>query len=255
MSDEKKEKNKKGIDLLVAYEKTNENLKTIVNIDELKNEKDKYQKINLSHNMLTEIKEFFIFPRLVYLDLGFNRIEKLEYLSSLTELEILILSNNYIKEIYRALFPLKKLQHLDLSNNLIEVEKSLVISALKENKELISLLLKDNINYDFQKTKFMCLEKLQKLNFLDGIKIVNDLNIDLNKDIKKAFITVKGIKGNDKKVSTLNEYIKFKMNDIKNNEKEYEENMNDNKEKINQNIQKLNKGSKSSYYFFKYLYS
>ena len=31
MSDEKKEKNKKGIDLLVAYEKTNENLKTIVN--------------------------------------------------------------------------------------------------------------------------------------------------------------------------------------------------------------------------------
>ena len=53
MSDEKKEKNKKGIDLLVAYEKTNENLKTIVNIDELKNEKDKYQKINLSHNMLT----------------------------------------------------------------------------------------------------------------------------------------------------------------------------------------------------------
>ena len=255
MSDEKKEKNKKGIDLLVAYEKTNENLKTIVNIDELKNEKDKYQKINLSHNMLTEIKEFFIFPRLVYLDLSFNRIEKLEYLSSLTELEILILSNNYIKEIYRALFPLKKLQHLDLSNNLIEVEKSLVISALKENKELISLLLKDNINYDFQKTKFMCLEKLQKLNFLDGIKIVNDLNIDLNKDIKKAFITVKGIKGNDKKVSTLNEYIKFKMNDIKNNEKEYEENMNDNKERISQNIQKLNKGNKSSYYFFKYLYS
>ena len=255
MSDEKKEKNKKGIDLLVAYEKTNENLKTIVNIDELKNEKDKYQKINLSHNMLTEIKEFFIFPRLVYLDLSFNRIEKLENLSPLTELEILILSNNYIREIYRALFPLKKLQHLDLSKNQIEVEKSLVISALKENKELISLLLKDNINYDFQKTKFMCLEKLQKLNFLDGIKIVNDLNIDLNKDIKKAFITVKGIKGNDKKVSTLNEYIKFKMNDIKNNEKEYEENMNDNKERISQNIQKLNKGNKSSYYFFKYLYS
>lgn len=255
MSDEKKENNKKGVDLLVAYEKTNENLKTIVNIGELINEKDKYQKINLSHNMLTEINEFFIFPRLVYLDLSFNRIEKLENLSPLTELEILILANNFIRDIYRALFPLKKLQHLDLSKNQIEVEKSLVISALKENKELISLLLKDNINYDFQKTKFICLEKLQKLNFLDGIKIVNDLNIDYNKDIKKAFITVKGIKGNDKKVSTLNEYIKFKMNDIKNNEKEYEENINDNKERINQKIQNLNKGSKSSYYFFKYLYS
>ena len=255
MSDEKNEKSKKGIDLLVSYEKTNEDLKSIYNIDELKNNKDNYQKINVSHNLLTEINEFFIFPKLVYLDLSFNRIQKLENFSPLTELEILILSHNFIRDIYLALFPLKKLQHLDLSKNQIELEKSLVISALKENKELISLLLKDNINYDFQKTKFMCLEKLQKLNFLDGIKIVNDLNIDLNKDIKKAFITVKGIKGNDKKVSTLNEYIKFKMNDIKNNEKEYEENMNDNKERISQNIQKLNKGNKSSYYFFKYLYS
>ena len=149
---------------------------------------------------------------------------------------------------------MKKLQHLDLSHNQIDVEKSLVISALKENQELISLLLNDNINYDFQTTKYLCLEKLQKLNFLDGIKIINNLNIDLNKDIKKAFITVKGIKGNGKKVSTLNEYIKFKMNDIKNNEKEYKENITDNKERINQNIQKLNKGTKSSYYFLKYLY-
>ena len=68
----------------------NEDLKTIVNIDELNNKKEKYQKINLSHNLLTEIKEFFIFPNLVYLDLSFNRIQKLEYLSPLTELEIII---------------------------------------------------------------------------------------------------------------------------------------------------------------------
>ena len=149
---------------------------------------------------------------------------------------------------------MKKLQHLDLSHNQIDVDKSLVISALKENKELISLLLKDNLNYNFQNTKYQCLEKLQKLNFLDGIKIVNNLNIDLNKDIKKAFITVKGIKGNGKKISTLKEYIKFKMNDINSNEKEYQENISDNKERINQNIKKLNKGDKSSYYFFKYLY-
>ena len=254
MSDEKNEKSKKGIDLLVGYEKTNEDLKSIYNIDELKNNKDNYQKINVSHNLLTEINEFFIFPKLVYLDLSFNRIQKLEYLSPLTELEILILSHNFLRDIYRSLFPLKKLQHLDLSHNQIDVEKSLVISALKENQELISLLLNNNINYDFQTTKYLCLEKLQKLNFLDGIKIVNNLNIDLNKDIKKAFITVKGIKGNGKKVSTLNEYIKFKMNDIKNNEKEYKENITDNKERINQNIQKLNKGTKSSYYFLKYLY-
>ena len=29
----------------------------------------------------------------------------------------------------------------------------------------------------------------------------------INKDIKKAFITITGIKGNDKKISTLKEYI------------------------------------------------
>ena len=254
MSDEENEKSNKGIDSLVAYEKTNEDLKSIFNIDELINNKDNYQKINFSHNLLTEINEFFIFPKLVYLDLSFNRIQKLENFSPLSELEILILSNNFIREIYRALFPLKKLQHLDLSHNQIDVAKSLVISALKENKELISLLLKNNLNYDFQNTKYQCLEKLEKLNFLDGIKIVNNLNKDLNKNIKKAFITVKGIKGNGKKISTLKEYIKFKLNDINSNEKEYQENINDNRERINQNIQKLSKGNKSSYYFLKYLY-
>ena len=255
MSEIAENKSKNKINLLEDYEKTNEQLKSIVNIDELNNNREKYQKINLSHNLLTEINELFIFPKLVYLDLSFNKIERLENLSPLSELEILILSNNFIKEIYRALFPLKKLQHLDLSQNRIDVENSSIISALKENKELISLLLKDNINYDFQKTQYLCLEKLEKLNFLDGIKIINNTTFDLSKDIKKSFIIVKGIKGNGKKISTLKEYIKFKMNDIKNNEKEYEENINENKEKINQNLKKFNEECKSSYYFLKYLHS
>ena len=249
---------KKGINLLESYEIPNEDLKTIVNIDELNNKKEKYQKINLSHNLLTEIKEFFIFPNLVYLDLSFNRIQKLEYLSPLTELEILILSNNYIREIFRELFPLKKLQHLDLRKNKIDMKNiPTIISALKENKELISLLLEDNINYDHQKTKYLCLDKLQKLNFLDSKKIINNanINININKDIKKSYITVKGIKGDNTKICTMNEYIKFKINDINSNKKEYEENINDNKEKINQNLKKLNEGSKSSYYFMKYLQS
>ena len=56
---------------------------------------------------------------------------------------------------------------------------------------------------------------------------------EVNKDIKKSFITIKGIKGDDKKIWTMNEYIKFKINDINKNKKEYEANINDNKEKIN----------------------
>ena len=243
----------KGNNILETYEKKNEELKSIVNIDELVNDNDKYQKIILSHNLLTEINEFFIFPRLIYLDLSFNQIQKLENFSPLSELEILILSNNFIRGIYRAFFPLRKLQHLDLSHNRIDIPNSSIISSLKENKELLSLLLKDNINYDFQKVKFLCLEKLEKLTFLDAIKIVSNTSIDLNKKIKKAFVTVQGIKGNDKKICTLKDYIKFKKDDLKNNEKEYKENMDDNKERINQNISKLNQGTKSSYYFLNFL--
>jgi hypothetical protein len=243
----------KGQNILETYEKKNEELKSIVNIDELVNDNDKYQKIILSHNLLTEINEFFIFPRLIYLDLSFNQIQKLENFAPLSELEILILSNNFIREIYRAFFPLRKLQHLDLSHNRIDIPNSSIISSLKENKELFSLLLKDNINYDFQKVKFLCLEKLEKLTFLDAIKIVSNTNIDINKKIKKAFVTVQGIKGNDKKICTLKDYIKFKKDDLKNNEKEYKENMDDNKERINQNISKLNQGTKSSYYFLNFL--
>jgi len=243
----------KGQNILETYEKKNEELKSIVNIDELVNDNDKYQKIILSHNLLTEINEFFIFPRLIYLDLSFNQIQKLENFAPLSELEILILSNNFIREIYRAFFPLRKLQHLDLSHNRIDIPNSSIISSLKENKELFSLLLKDNINYDFQKVKFLCLEKLEKLTFLDAIKIVSNTSIDLNKKIKKAFVTVQGIKGNDKKICTLKDYIKFKKDDLKNNEKEYKENMDDNKERISQNISKLNQGTKSSYYFLNFL--
>ena len=246
-------KQSKGKTILETYEKTNEELKTIVNIEELINNNDKYQKINLSHNLLTEINEFFIFSKLIFLDLSFNQIQRLENFAPLSELEILILSNNFIREIYRALFPLKKLQHLDLSKNRIDMENSSIISSLKENKELFSLLLKDNINYDFQSVKYLCLEKLEKLNFLDAIKIVSNTNIEPNKDIKKTFITVHGIKGNNKKICTLKEYIKFKKTDLENNEKEYEDNMNDNKERINKNIKKLNQGTKSSYYFLKFL--
>ena len=248
MTEQTKEKN-----LLESYEKTNEDLKTIINIDELTKNPEKYQKINLSNNLLTEISEFFIFPKLIYLDLSFNQIQRLENFSPLSELEILILSNNYIRDIYKSLFPLRKLQHLDLSKNKIDMENSSIISVLKENKELFSLLLKDNINYDFQKVKYLCLEKLEKLNFLDAIRIVSNTNLELNREIQKSYITVQGIKGNGKKISTLKEYIKFKKDDLTNNEKEYKENFNNNLERINQNIKKLNESSKSSYYFLKYL--
>ena len=240
------------LDKLEGYEKTNSELTTIANINDLNENKNKYQRINLSHNKLTEIKEFLIFENLVYLDLSYNQIEKLKNLSPLSELEILILSNNLIRNISTNFFGLKKLQHLDLSNNRIDMKNN-IITALKENTELISLLLSGNCDYDFEKTKYLCLENLSKVNFLDAKKITNEKSDKIkNKKINKSYIKIQGIKGNKKNISTLDEYIKFKLEDFNNNKKDYENNMKNNQQKNEENMKELNNENKTSYYFLKY---
>ena len=249
--DDKKEINQ--LNKLEGFEKTNSELTTIKDIKELNDNKDKYQRITLSHNKLMDITELLIFPNLVYLDLSFNHIEKLKNLYPLQSLEILILSNNLLRNINTNLFPLKKLQHLDLSNNKIDMKNNIIINALKENTELISLLLFGNINYDFEQTKYLCLENLKKINFLDAIKIISDKKKrKKSKNGHKTFVSVQGIKGNQKNVSTLNEYIKFKLDDFKNNEKDYENNMRNNIQKCDNNIKALDKENKTSYYYIKY---
>ena len=254
MKDKESEKNEiNQLNKLEGYEKSNEELTTISNIIELNENKDKYQRITLSHNKLTEIKELFIFPNLVYLDLSYNNIEKLKNLFPLKNLEILILSNNLLRGINTNLFPLKKLQHLDLSNNKIDMKNNIIINALKENEELISLLLFGNYNYNFEKSKYLCLENLKKINFLDAKKIISDKSKE-NKKKKniRAYISVQGIKGNQKNISTLNEYIKFKLDDFKNNEKNYQDNMKSNQQKYEQNLKELENENKTSYYYLKY---
>ena len=72
-----------------------------------------------------------------------------------------------------------------------------------------------------------------------------------SKNGHKTFVSVQGIKGNQKNISTLNEYIKFKLDDFKNNEKDYENNMRNNQQKCDYNIKELNKENKTSYYYFK----
>ena len=248
--DEKFEINQ--LNKLEGYENMNADLTTITDISELNDNKEKYQRINLSHNKLTQIKELFIFSNLVYLDLSFNQLEKLKSFYPLRDLEILILSNNFIRDISTYLVPLKKLQHLDLSKNKIDMNNNIVITALRENTELLSLQLFGNINYDYEKVKYLCLDNLGKLNFLDAEKIINNKKPKNNKNIKKTFVNVQGIKGNQKKISTLNEYIKFKLNDFNNNKEDYENSLKNNQKKTEDNIKELNNENSSSYYFFKY---
>jgi Leucine-rich repeat (LRR) protein len=60
--------NKEKQNNLESFEKTNSDLTTIVDIQELNIIQEKIQSLNFAHNKLTEIEEFFNFTNLVYLD-------------------------------------------------------------------------------------------------------------------------------------------------------------------------------------------
>ena len=234
------------LDELESYENTNKNIEDISVIDELINKMDHIQKIKLSNNKISNISQFLNFSNLVYLDLGHNVLQKIENLSPLQNLEILILSYNNIKSIGFNLVALKKLQHLDLGFNLLEVNDGSLIKTLKFNPELISLVLSGNIDYNFETCKYICLEVLNKLDFLDTVQLVDSKK----KKYKSSYVEVKGSKGKKVKVRTLKDYIKFKQDDIK--EKENENSQNEKDEKYSPEMLEKNT---SSYYYFQYLNS
>ena len=163
----------------------------------------------------------------------------------LGNLEVLILANNNIKNVKNFLFGLKKLQHLDLSYNLLEINRTF-IKSLENNIDLSSLALNGNINYNFENTKYLCLDLLNKIEYLDTEYIVPPMK--KKPKINNIFIKVKNKKGKVKKVRKLNDYIKFKQDSINDN------NAQDNNENEENNYteQELIKNS-SSYYYFNYL--
>jgi hypothetical protein len=217
------------IDNLISYEKNNANLTSIIDLNDLINNLE-IQKITMKENELTKISEFFIFEKLVYLDLSKNKIRKLENMSPLGNLEVLILANNNIKNVKNFLFGLKKLQHLDLSYNLLEINRTL-IKSLENNIDLSSLALNGNINYDFENTKYLCLEILKNIEYLDTEDIVPP--VKKKPKINNIFIKVKNKKGKVKKIRKLNDYIKFKQDSI--NDNNNKNNNTDNNEKEEEN--------------------
>ena len=234
------------LDELESYENTNKNIEDITVIDELMNKMEQIQKIKLSNNKISNISQFLNFSNLVYLDLGHNTLHKIENLSPLQNLEILILSYNNIKSIGFNLVALKKLQHLDLGFNLLEVNDGSLIKTLKFNPELISLVLSGNIDYNFETCKYICLEVLNKLDFLDTVQLVDSKK----KKYRSSYVEVKGSKGKKVKVRRLRDYIKFKQDDLKE-----KENGNDNsqKEKDEKYSPEMLEKNTSSYYYFQYL--
>lgn len=235
------------LDNLVSYENCKKNIESIDSIEYLNNNAEKIQKIKLSENNIVDISQFFKFKNLIYLDLSHNPLSKLENLSPLINMEILILSNNNLKSIGFNLVSLKKLQHLDLGFNLLEVNDGSLIKSLKFNTELISLVLNGNINYDFEKCKYTCLDYLMKIEFLDTVQIVEIKKKKI--DMKNTYVIIKGKGGKTKKVKKLNDYIKFKKQNMENHKKEYEELS---KKKDNS---KISTREASSYYYINLLNS
>ena len=90
------------------------------------------------------------------------------------------------------------------------------------------------------------MENLKKVNFLDAVKIISVPKQNKSKKALKSYVTVKGIKGNKKNIATLNEYIKFKYEDFKNNTKDYEDNFKFTEDNKNDNDKDI---EKSSHYF------
>ena len=248
------EKNDVKKNNLETFQKENESLQSIKNIQELMSNKLKYKKILLSHNELTEIKEFFGFKNVSYLDLSHNYFQKLDVFTGMPNLETLLLNNNSIEHIDTKLKNLKKLSVLDLSYNKIDVNDKITFMALKYNTLLESISFKGNKNYDFQNVKIFCLEYIKKIVYLDDTKIFNE--VKRSKSQRKPFISVKGNRGNIGKIGLLKDYIQFKLNDINDYNKENEEAKEDlNSSILKKVINKKGKEKNTSNYYFTYLSS
>lgn len=250
---EEKEEIKNNIIKQETYIGQNKNLESITNIPDLMENCNNYNKIILSFNKLTRINEFFIFQNVIYLDLSNNFIQKLETFYNLQNLETLLLNNNSIEHILMSLKNLSNLTHLDLSNNRIDMSDNVTIKALKYNPKLKILLVKGNINYNFQTIKYACLDSIRSLKYLDGEKIIG--TVRRNRSLQKSYIKIKGMNGNSKQICGLKEYIQFKINDIKDNNDYKNENNTNNDFISRMRLDKRSKEKNSSNYYFTYLSS
>ena len=253
---ENENENTNNIDSPTEFVRQNEELRSINQFDELIKNCNNYKKIIFSHNKLSKISEFFIFKNVSYLDLSYNYFQKLEIIYNLENLQTLLLNNNSIQHLNMSLKYLINLTHLDLSNNILDMNDGISIKVLKYNINLRELLLKGNANYEFTKVKFICLESIKNLIYLDGQRIFG--NTRRNRSLQKSFVDVKGKRGNSKRICRLREYIEFKINDIKDSKNEAEvEDENNKKDDIVKmfGLDKRSKEKNSSNYYFTYLSS
>jgi len=163
-------------------------------------------KLNLSMNQFYEItNDFLDFRNLVSLDM------------TEVNLEILILSKNLISDIGNVLSSLQNLQFLDLCFNKLTVN-DMLLKNLAHNRNLFSLSLRGNINYNFEKVKIKCLELTENLEILDTHTIFHKRN---EKIIINSAVDYKTKKGEKVKIKTLKDYMSIRIKDYEENENFY----------------------------------
>jgi hypothetical protein len=186
-------------------------IEDIEDLAELYNEAEEIGQLNLSMNRLTVLPETIeMFSNLKVLDLSRNQLESIKHLSLCVSLQTLNLSGNVLKSISEGLFNLKCLTHLDLSYNQLTVN-NFMINSFRFNKMLKSLSLKGNPGYDFNNTKFNCLETLLQLEVLDEVVIFKKAKKTIDMGLTCNF---KGTNGQNVPIKTIKDYIKFKKEEI-----------------------------------------
>lgn len=140
--------------------------------------------LNLSGNMLDEVRELNKFKELRVLDLSVNAITTMDgVFDKKNQLRTLNLSCNYLKDVGSLLSVLHKTARLDLSGNMI----TQIPKAIGVMESLVDLKISDNmIEHIDDKLFYLNLETLDLLSNklywirLEGLKYLKDIILDFN---------------------------------------------------------------------------
>ncbi|CAD8054557.1 unnamed protein product [Paramecium primaurelia] len=149
---------------LIALWLNNNAIGKIENLDEL----TQLVSLYLNHNLIQKIENLSLLSNLCILNLSHNSIKKIENLQALNKLQNLNISNNHLTgyESLEGLLECLSITNLDISNNFISYEQSIVELFGKTN--LACLYLKANSFVrecsDYRKTMIVTIKNLKYLD-------------------------------------------------------------------------------------------
>jgi hypothetical protein len=129
------------------------------------------KRLNLSYNAITRIENLDKLTNLLELNIAENAIKRIENLEPLVNLEKLNLSGNQIERIPLSIGRLKRLTHLRLARNLLNVLEDVI--NLSSLAKLTNLRLDDNPFTTVRDYDSFTIFHVPILAFLDGVQVSN----------------------------------------------------------------------------------